>query len=136
MMVRCFCNRLVSTFRLMIVDHDDRPDNVSFLDSRFEVRDEGSHSCLQSLRSVAITTLARNPVKGLKEPGGERHADPGRQVSHGQSFLNIVLLGASNSKKSITKMKFYIIRIRLVSRVILRSSTMSHPTLQRSGSHH
>src|SRR6266566_9375501 len=70
MMVRCFCNRLVSTFRLMIVDHDDRPDNVSFLDSRFEVRDEGSHSCLQSLRSVAITTLARNPVKGLKEPGG------------------------------------------------------------------
>ncbi len=54
----------------------------------------------------------------------------------GQSFLNMVLLGASNSKKSITKMKFYIIRIRLVNRIILGSSTVSHPTHERSGFQH
>src|SRR5439155_17904107 len=57
-------------------------DNVSFLDCRFVIRDEGLHGCLQSLGSVCVSALGRNAIRGLKEPGWERHSDSRRFFSH------------------------------------------------------
>jgi len=37
MVVGRFCNRFVSAFCLMIVDHDDGSDNVPSFDSGFEI---------------------------------------------------------------------------------------------------
>src|SRR5438270_10928494 len=71
-MMRRFRDCLVSAFCLMIVDHDDRPDNVSFLDSRFEIRDEGSHSCLQKLWICRRTRSGEKPCQrpqGVPEGG-------------------------------------------------------------------
>src|SRR5207247_10616602 len=105
-MMRCFRYRLVSTFRRMIVDHDDRSDNVSFLDSGFEIRDESSHSCLQRLRSVAVTTLARNPAKGLQEPWWKGHADSRRWYSPATPLkltitVSILFKGKYNRDESV-----------------------------------
>ena len=52
-----FCNSLVSAVRLMVVDHDNGPDNMAASEACFKIRYERSHRRLQSLGPVPVAAV-------------------------------------------------------------------------------
>src|SRR5437667_10911637 len=110
MVVRCFCDTLIGAVSLMVVDHDDGPDNMASSDACLKIRDERSHRRLQSLGPVSVAAVLGSPVEGFEKLRWQRHAYSGDSLITQHQFMTrlIVLLGVAESAKSITNLRLYI----------------------------
>src|SRR5438552_18695620 len=110
MVVRCFCDTLIGAVSLMVVDHDDGPDNMASSDSCLKIRDEGSHRRLQSLGPVSVAAVLGSPVEGSKKFRWQRHAYSGNShiTQHQFMTLLIVFPSLAESSKWITNSSLYV----------------------------
>jgi len=110
MVMRCFCDTLISAMSLVVVDHDDGPNDMASSDACFKIRYERSHCRLQSLGPVSVAAVLGNPVEGFEKLRRQRHAYSGNSLITQHQFMTrlIVLLSVAESTKSITNLRLYI----------------------------
>src|SRR6266568_1763664 len=110
MVVRCFCDTLIGTVSLMVVDHDDGPDNVASSDACLKIRDERSHRRLKSLGPISVAAVLGGLVEGFEKLWWQRHAYSGNSLIIQHQFMVrlSVLLASAESAKSITNLRLYI----------------------------
>src|SRR2546422_1309288 len=108
--MRCFCDTLIGAVSLMVVDHDDGPDNMASSDACFKIRYERSHRRLQSLGSISVAAVLGSPVEGFEKLRWQRHAYSGNSLISQHQFMTrlIVLLSVAELAKSITNLILYI----------------------------